>query len=305
MRIDRRNDLNIRMLEVFGAAMRYLTTVAAAEALGISQPAVSNAIKGLEKKLGFTLFDRTSQGLIPTEEARLVYDECEPIFTMMRDLESQIQAVRSTRKGRLSIAATPPLSQSVIPLALKSFLKERKDVRVKYDVRGIGAVLQSIENGTADVGLVLGVDSHPGCEIIPLFEDAMDCVMLPDHPLVARKYVTPDDIVNHDYVGIGLDHQSRLGNLVQAAFLRCGVPLETNIRVRNCHTACVLTSAGLGMSIVDPFTSRFMKSDDLVCKPFRPEIKVSAVAVVRDSKPMSRVANAFINELKSILRGDF
>jgi len=254
MKIDRKNDLNLRMLEVFGAAMRNLTTVAAAEELGISQPAVSNAIKTLEKNLGFVLFDRTSRGLLPTDEAHIVYEESKPIFTMMRSLEGQIQDLRSTRKGRLRIAATPPLSQSVIPLTLKSFLAERKDVRVNYDIRGIGAVVRSIENGSADLGLLLGIESHPGCKVIPLYEGAMECVMLPDHPLAALDQVSPVDIAQYDFIGIGLDNDSRLGVLVRAAFSLSGVALETNLMVRYCHTACVLVSAGMGVSIVDPFT---------------------------------------------------
>ncbi len=304
MKIDRKNDLNLRMLEVFGAAMRNLTTVAAAEELGISQPAVSNAIKALEKQLDFSLFERTSRGLIPTDEARILYDEVEPIFIMMRGIEGQVHAVRSTRKGRLRIAATPPLSQSVIPVALKRFLEDRRDVRVSYDVRGLDAVVRSVETGGADLGLLLGMESYPGCELVPLFEGTMECVMLPDHPLARLDQVTPADMAKHDYVGIGLDHESKLGALVRAAFAMSGVPHDTNLEVRYCHTACVLTSAGLGVSIVDSFTSRFMESDALIRRPFVPEVSVSAAAVVREGKPLSRVAGAFIEELKAVFNED-
>lgn len=305
MKIDRKNDLNLRMLEVFGSAMRNLTTVAAAEELGISQPAVSNALKALEKKLGFVLFNRTSKGLIPTDEAHIVYDESEPLFIMMRGLEGQIQSLRSTRKGRLRICATPPLSQTVIPQALKSFLADRKDVQVSYDIRGIDAVIRSIENGSADLGLLLGVEGHAGYEAIPLHEGSMECVMLPDHPLAALNTVSPADIAQHDFIGIGIDHESRLGVLVRSAFALEGVFHKTNLTVRYCHTACVLTSAGLGVSIVDPFTSRFLQFDDLISKPFTPDIRISAVAIVREGKPMSKVCAAFIDELKTVLKSQY
>lgn len=68
MRIDRKNDLNLRLLEIFGVALRNQTTVAATEELGISQPAVSNAVKALEKQVGFVLFERTNRGLVPPLE---------------------------------------------------------------------------------------------------------------------------------------------------------------------------------------------------------------------------------------------
>ncbi len=300
MKIDRKNDLNIRLLEVFGAAMRNLTMVAAAEELGISQPAVSNAIKSLEAQLGFSLFERTSQGLVASDEARLLHDEIEPIFTMMRNVEGQVLAVRSARKGRLRIAATPPLSQSVIPVTLKRFLVDRRDVHVSYDVRGIDAVIRSVQSGGADLGLLLGLESYPGCNVLPLFSGSMECVMLPGHPLAELTHVTPADLAKHDFVGIGLDHESRLGGLVRAAFTMSGISHETNLEVRYCHTACVLTSAGLGPSIVDSFTSSFMMSEDLIRRPFVPEIRVPATAVVREDKPLSRVAEAFVEELKTV-----
>lgn len=300
MRIDRKNDLNLRMLEVFGAVMRNLTTVSAAEELGISQPAVSNAIRGLEKQLDFSLFERTSRGLVPTDEARILYEDVDPLFTMMRGIEGHVRAIKSTRKGRLRIVATPPLSQSIIPITLKRFLKDRHDVRVGYDVRGLDAVLRSIETGNADVGLLLGMENLPGFDIIPLFSGKMNCVMLPGHPLTELGVVTPKDLVKYDYVGIGLDYESRLGSFVKSAFSISGVPYMTNLEVRYCHTACVLTAAGMGPSVVDSFTSRFMQSDELISKPFAPEIVVSAAAVVREGKPLSRVAAAFIEELKTV-----
>jgi len=58
MKIARRNDLSLRLLEVFGTLMLCRTTTAAAEELGISQPSVSIAIKQLEGQLGFALFER-------------------------------------------------------------------------------------------------------------------------------------------------------------------------------------------------------------------------------------------------------
>jgi len=129
--------------------------------------------------------------------------------------------------------------------------------------------------------------------------------MLPDHPLANLNQVTPGDIANHDFIGIGLDHESRLGVLVRAAFSLAGIAPKTNLSVRYCHTACVLAAAGMGISIVDPFTSRFMQSDELICKPFVPEIKVSAVAIVREGKPVSQVCAAFIEELKVVINSGF
>ncbi|MCG8403549.1 MAG: LysR family transcriptional regulator, partial [Firmicutes bacterium] len=177
MKIDRKNDLNLRLLEVFGSVMRNLTTVAAAEELGVSQPAVSNALKALEKQFGFTLFERTNRGLAPTDEARIMFDEIDPVLSMLRGIEEQVRAIRATRKGSLRIAATSPLGQSAIPLALKRFLSGRRDVRISYDVYGVDRVIRDVTTGIKDLGFLLGVDSHPGCDVTPLFKGRMECVL--------------------------------------------------------------------------------------------------------------------------------
>ncbi len=302
MKINRKNDLNLRLLEIFGAAMRNQTTVSAAEELGISQPAVSNALRALEKQLDMTLFERTSRGLIPTDEAVLIYEEVEPIFMMLRGIEEQVRAARSAKTGRLRIAATPPLSQSVIPLALKRFVAARADVRVSYDIRGLDAIVREIETGATDLGLLLGLESHPSCTVIPLYEGEMECMLPSDHPLAELDVIRPADIAEHTQIGLGLDHESKLGALVRAAFAMERVSFRTNLEVRYCHTACVLANAGLGVAVVDSFTSRFMQSDELVRRPFEPKIRITASAVARAGRPMSRVASAFVEEIRSVLR---
>ncbi len=76
--------LNLRQLEIFREVIRCQTTVGAAEALAISQPAVSNAIRQIESQLGIPLFDRVGNRLVPTDEAREVMRGSEPIFSLYR-----------------------------------------------------------------------------------------------------------------------------------------------------------------------------------------------------------------------------
>lgn len=302
MRIDRKNDLSLRLLEVFGVVMRNLTTVRAAEELGVSQPAVSNALKALEKQFGFTLFERTNRGLIPTDEARIIFEEVDPVFSMLRGIEDQVRAIRATRKGRLRIAATAPLGQTAIPTALKSFLADRQDVRISYDVYGVDRVIRDVTAGIKDIGILLGVESHPGCDVMPLFEGHMECVLLADHPLAALDTITPADLVKHDYIGIRVSKESKLGALIQGAFAESGTHYDSGVEVRFCHTASALANAGLGVAIVDSFSARFLRSKDLVRRSFEPRIPVTAVAIVRADHPPSRVAAAFVKEIEGFLQ---
>lgn len=299
MRIDRKNDLSLRLLEVFGAVMLHRTTVDAAEELGISQPAVSLAIKQLERQLDFNLFERRSQRLLPTEEARSLFARIEPILLQLRSVESHVQDLRKGTAGNLRIMATPPLGHSVIPKVLRRYLAERPGVTVEYDVRRMEHVIQDVEVGSAELGLVLALESHQAVDVRVLRSERMVALVPVDHPLAGSEVITPSDCAEHGH--IGLDQVSRLGVLLRYAFQAHGVPYMPRVIVRYCHTAAVLASVGMGVSIVDHFTALSMKDHGLVIREFLPEIRVGACLLTRPETPMSRLAAGFVEELELAL----
>ena len=127
--------MTLRQLEILRALVRYRTTVAAGHQLGLSQPAVSNALKTMEAQAGFALFERINNRLFPTREAQELYKEAEAIFTRHDLLEAKLRDLKESRIGHLRIVATPPIGYSIIPHALKRFLARRPQLHVYFDVR--------------------------------------------------------------------------------------------------------------------------------------------------------------------------
>lgn len=200
MKIARRNDLSLRLLEIFGTLILTQTTVAAAEDLGISQPSVSLAIKQLEAQLGFALFAREKKRMVPTNEALSLFQEIEPLFEQLRSVEARARDLRGGTVGKLRIMATPPLGHSVVPGALSAFLEARPGVTVQYDVRRMENVINAVATGTADIGLCLGLDSHPGVSVKTVRRDRMVALMRPTHPLAALTVICPNDIAGHGFI---------------------------------------------------------------------------------------------------------
>lgn len=291
MKITRRNDLSLRLLEVFGTLMLHQTTVRAAEELGISQPSVSSAIKQLERQLGFALFERSKKRMIPTSDARSLFQEVEPMFGQLRSVESRVRDLRGGYVGKLRLMATPPLGHSIVPAALLTFLEGRPGVTVQYDVRRMENVIDAVAFGAADIGLCLGLDSHPGVMVETMRTDRMVALMRPDHPLASHTVITPRDVAEHGF--IGLDRASRLGFLVQTAFEAAGVAYTPRVEVRYCHTAAVLAHSGTGIAVVDSYTATFLPNMDLAIRAFDPMISVSACMLMRPGRPLSRLASEF------------
>ena len=168
--------MNIRQLEIFCAVMRARTTVAAAFELGISQPAVSNAIKHLEDNLGFSLFDRVGNRLVPTAEGKAVYQDVQPLQTMAEGLLQRLSDLRDTKRGHLRVLATRPLGDVFLPRVIKQFVKGRDDVHVYYDVQHLDGVIEAVESGFAELGVALEPPPRPTLDIKDLAKGRMVCL---------------------------------------------------------------------------------------------------------------------------------
>jgi DNA-binding transcriptional LysR family regulator len=299
VKISDKGDLSLRLLEVFSAVMLHQTTVDAAAELGVSQPAVSLAIKQLEAQLGFSLFERRSQRLQPTQEARSLFAQIEPILLQLRSVGSHVQDLRNGTAGVLKIIATPPMGHSVVPKVLQHFLSERPGVGVQYDVRRMENVIEDVEVGSAELGLVLALDAHPAVNVRQLSADLMVAMVPADHPLAQAAQITPQDCLTHGH--IGLDTLSRLGTLLRKAFDQEGVPYIPRVVVRYCHTAAVLANAGMGIAIVDRYTAQFMGGAGLVARPFVPDIRIGACLLTRRDVPLSRLASQFVEAVEAMM----
>ena len=291
--------MNLRQLELLRAVIRCETTVRAGQELGLSQPAVSNAIKHLEAQLGFSLFERMNNRLFPTAEALSLYKDSEPIFAMHAALELKLQDLKANKSGHVRLIATPPLGYSVIPIALRRFLLKRPKVRVSFDVRRFENVLDSVDNGLAELGFVMGLgEPHPMLESERFFEGRMVCVARRDHPLAQKPVIRPADFRTHSF--IALERGTKMGTIVRQAFAEAMEPFSFAVEVRYCNTACVLAETGVGVAVVDPLSPLCGNHPDLVVVPFEPVSPITASVVHSKKRPLSRPAQAFLRDVRIV-----
>src|SRR5437762_12672886 len=136
--------MNLRQLEILRAVIRHRTTVAAADELALSQPAISNALKAMEAQAGFALFERVNNRLFPTSEAMALYKESEAIFALHAKLENRVRDLRENRSGHLALVATPPLAYSIIPTALSGLLRLRPHTRGYFALRPYESIIDCV-----------------------------------------------------------------------------------------------------------------------------------------------------------------
>ena len=288
--------MKLRQIEIFCAVIRCRTTVAAAFELGISQPAVSAALKHMEAQAGLKLFERLGNRLVPTHEARALYRDTEPMQAMAQALAVKVQDLRHSRRGHLRVLSTQAVARSIGAPALARFLADRPDVQVYFEVGRTEGVVEMIESGFADLGMAVAPPPRPGIRIEPVRTGRMVVALPAGHRLTRRAALTADDL-RHDRL-VGIESAARLGGMVRQAFDAAGADYRPVIEVRHGATACMLVEQGLGIAVVDPFSAAAEPGWHIVTRPFLPEIEIAACVMHLASKPPSRLATQFLAALR-------
>lgn len=295
-------DIPLRLMEVFAAMMRSVTTVDAAATLGVTQPAVSASLRQLEDLTGLVLFERAGRRLRPTPEAHALYEEIKPIFAMMRSVSQRARDMAEGKRGRLRIVSTPPLGYSVAPLALKHFLEARPGASVAYDVRRLSSVIAAVQSGQADIGLALAEDDHRGLvNLTPLRRANMVALLPRDSDLALRDQVSAQDLAEVAFIALDLD--SHLGRKVKAGFDASGVSYSPRIEVRYCATAAALAGQGMGASVVDPWSALANRAESLEVRRFVPQIPVTACVITRRGLPLGGLVARYVDDLRAAFEG--
>jgi DNA-binding transcriptional LysR family regulator len=286
-----------RQLEAFRETMVTGTARGAAEIMGISQPAVSRLIEGLERSLQITLFDRSSGRLVPTAEAQLFHVELQKAFANYDRLRTVAMDIRSGRRGSLHIASMPALGLGFLPDVIAEFARLQPDVRIRYDLQLSARVEALVSAQMVDLGIAEFPFERPGFEREE-FCQVPYVLALPDsHRLSARPVIGPADLEGVDLVSLGMDTVA--GRMLDACFARAGVVPRIIWETTFSAGVCALVQRGMGVGLVDMFTAHDMRGKGLVFRRFEPELMFNVGVLYPRHQPLSRTAAEFVGTLRN------
>jgi DNA-binding transcriptional LysR family regulator len=289
-----------RQVEIFLAVMRIGSVTAAADSLTMTQPAVSKSIAQMERVLGFKLFERTRGRLIPTNEAAMVFEQALHLYEETERFGRFLENVRHYRAGQLRLAATPALALALAPIAVAQFRKDFPHYGLALDMQLNHEVPEAVGRRQYDLGLLVIPTTDEGPRYRMLMRGKMVCVMSRGHPLAALQEVNWNDILPHELIYITTDMRlvSLLRESIPEFSQRPGSALETN----RYSIAINLVAQGLGVTLVDEFTLMGVEHDNLLVRPFVPEIAVSLVAAITSDRSPKRSALDFLNVFRNVLK---
>ncbi len=199
----------IDKLDVFIALAKERHFGRAAEALGITQPSVSSAIRQLEDQLGVQLVFRGSRFMGLTPEGQRVLDHAKRIAGDMRLLREEMRAVRTGLSGNLRLGVIPTALPMVADLT-GLFLQAHPNVRLSILSRTSTEILAGLEAMDLDAGITY-LDNEPLGRVttVPLYTEFYRLICAPGSPLADRREVTWGEVAGQPLCLLTADMQNR------------------------------------------------------------------------------------------------
>jgi len=288
--------VTLRELEVFNALMRSGTTVGAAEALHLSQPAVSKILAHLEKRTGVRLFERVSNRLRPTADAHTLNRHVRNLFARLETIDRITQDIKDGRNGVISVASPPTLGTSLLAEAVARLRRNYPEIRVIFrSIRHLD-VARRVAEGEADFGLVHSSFGRAGLEVEDLLPTEVVCIVPKQHPLAAFPVVTLPDLV--PYPLASYRPGTPIGSLIGAAFRAEGIEKPIDIQTSLSANACVLAQRGIAVALTDPFPMLVADPPDLVMRKVQPSLPIGVQLLFSREYPLSSVAMRLLDEVR-------
>lgn len=287
--------MNARQIELFRAILRDGSLTAAANRLGISQPAASKLLHHLESQLGYALFERLGGRLVPTPEAHLLYDDADRVFRQIEVLRDLARRVGERKVGLLRVGASLPVVWSVLPPALRDFRASHPTVKVHLQSLPAQETAEALRAGDIDLALTLSPILAPSVRTETLAPVAI-AVLLPEgHPLAALERIGPADLQGLPLISFG--SHAVIGPALDDAYRAAGQARDVSVQVATSVAAAPLVAAGLGVAVVDGLTPW----PGLICRPFWPQVTMGLAVSTDSARPLSRLAKPFLAALRARL----
>jgi DNA-binding transcriptional LysR family regulator len=285
--------MKLKHLEVFHAVMLTGTLSGAARLLHLTQPAATQALQAAERQLGYALFSRQRNRLVPTAEALALQPEVARLMEQLEAVRRLAAAQKSGAVAALRVLVVPSLAVVQLPAALRFFRERHASVPLRIRTLHSREIVQALALREADVGIVYGAAACSGLDSRALATGRL--VVVSRGGIGSRGpggSVGLAEVLRQPCIRI--DERDPLGTLLAEQAARLGVAPTGEIVVQTHHTALVLAEQGFGPAVIDSFTAAARRDAALVVQAIEPEVPVALLALQPQGVRSSRIAGAFI-----------
>jgi DNA-binding transcriptional LysR family regulator len=243
--------MTLDQLRTFVAVAERQHMTQAAQFLNVAQSAVSHAIATLEAHHDTKLFDRVGRRIELTEAGEVFLAEARAVLARAEAAELALSEFSNLKRGTLSVMASQTIASYWLPRYLVGFRVAYPQIQIRLTIGNTAQVARAVETGGAELGFVEGAVDNESFVSAPVARDQMVVVVGPEHVWTSRARLTPNDLLQGEWVmrepGSGTrsvfeEDLMRLG--IEPGALRVVLELPSNEAVR------AAVEAGLGATAI-------------------------------------------------------
>ena len=277
--------MSLKQYQAFLKAAELHSVSAAAEALGVTQSALTQAISALEKQFGFPILSRSRTGTHLTQEGRRVYEAVRQVVQAETALAAAVRDVRETGSGVIRIATFKSVAVSWLPAMMKAFQAEHPEARFQLFDGAYSEVDAYVRSGAVDFGFVSLPDTLD-CEHIPVREDRLLAVLPQGHPFAEAERVPVAQFGREPVVSL-IDSTNQDALRVWNA---AGVAPDVRFKTADDYALISMAESGLGICITHELVLRSDNHSVVVRELDPPATRTIAIALpsLKNAKPLVR-----------------
>lgn len=195
----------------------------AAEALDMSQPALTKAVQRVEAQLGVPLFERTALGMRVTQAGAVFLERARRIRLEYEDAIKEMRGIQTGEQGVLRLGYSPSMPNALVLGACRQLIRERPVARLRLTMRMARELMDLLEAGELDLAVApLPRQVNPALALHELFTDRLAVVADENHPLQHQRNLTLEDLVGQQWL-LPAAHLP-IRQQIDAAFADLGLP---------------------------------------------------------------------------------
>ena len=247
--------VELRDLRYFAAVVEERGIGRAALRLGLTQPALSRQIRGMEQDLGVPLVARATRGVIPTVAGRSLYTASREILGEVARLPAEVERGQRAAAGRCVIASLPSgIIRDLLTSVMHTAGERYPHLQVSVDHVPTPEQPELIASGQYDIGLchpLFNITAgYPDVESRELLADSMEGALLPvHHPLAVRDSITFEDLTEIPFLFFRREFHPSFFDYLMESFRRRGYKPKLGPPQNGLHTLWSLCEAGAGWSL--------------------------------------------------------
>lgn len=289
-------NVTLKQLRTFVAVAECGRFRLAAEAVNLTQSAVSILIKELEGQLGTSLFDRHTRFVGLTDAGKRLLPLAIDILERVDSAVDSMVDITTLKTGRVTIASATVLAATFLPSRIASFMRNHPEIRI--DLRDVSEdeIRTLLIDGEADIGVGTSRFSEQEINEHALFADHLALFCPANDPLAAKETVEWADFNNRPFIALTPENplQRRIDQLLEAN----GVMARRLFSVRFSATLLALVNEGLGIGILPAGSEGLSPMVNIVMRPITDQVASrNVVALTLRERTLSPAARSFFLHL--------